>query len=168
MNAPFLDLRISGLLRERCQVTEGRVPRIHLQLSDTPPLGWSYVFNSVWRSVLYPFKRPAGVEEGALWIECLPAEVRPVHFEALEKAVAQTNANYRFMLEQKAAAEMRQAALSCQFEAQLDELDRSFEAQPELTEEVAEPAGTRTDFLGGVISLFRRFGGLFRRFAPSA
>src|SRR4051812_47961913 len=40
----FHDLRISALLKDRCSVTQNGLVRIQLELSEHPPLGWSYIF----------------------------------------------------------------------------------------------------------------------------
>src|SRR6266566_168529 len=50
----FQGLRISALLKDRCSVTENGLVRVQLELSEHPPLGWSYIFLTVWQSMDYP------------------------------------------------------------------------------------------------------------------
>jgi len=125
MTKSFQDVKITGLLSERCYVIEGSILRIYLQFSDDPPLGWSYMFSMVWQTVEYPAKRPAGVEGDTLWIECAPKDVKEYHLAELERAVAQTNAYYRDSQEQRVAAEQQEQEWDSQVQAQLDELGRS-------------------------------------------
>jgi hypothetical protein len=125
MPKPFQDLRITGLLSERCYVVEGSILRIYLQFSDTPPLGWSYMFSLVWQAVQYPAKRPAGVEGDTIWIECAPNEVKQYHLAELEGAVAQTNEYYRSSQVESVVAEQQEEELDSQIQAQLDELANS-------------------------------------------
>lgn len=125
MTKPFHDVRITGLLSERCYVIEGSILRIYLQFSDAPPLGWSYMFSMVWQTVLYPAKCPAGVEGDTIWIECAPNEVKQYHLAELEGAVAQTNEYYRSSQAQSIAAEQQEEELDSQIRAQLDELANS-------------------------------------------
>lgn len=125
MTKPFEDVKIIGLVSERCYVVEGHILRIYLQFSATPPLGWSYMFSMVWKTVLYPAKCRAGVDGDAIWVECAPKEVKEYHLAELEGAVAQTNEYYRSSQVECVAAEAQEAELDGQIRAQLDELANS-------------------------------------------
>ncbi len=124
-NRGFQDLRISGLHLERCHVANYPAIRIYLKLSDSPPLGWAYIFTTVWNSTVYDSKPPAGVEDGAIWIECALEELRQFHLTQLEKVLAQANATYQATQLQKVVAVHRQKRLDNQTHALLKEFETS-------------------------------------------
>ena len=159
----FQDLRISKLCKERCRFIESPTVRICLQLSSPPPLGWSYMFSCAWQATAYSSKRRAGLEDDMLWIECAPEEVAQCHLEELEKAVSQTNANYRFNVEQRAAAEQRQRELNARTQAQLDELGNYLDSSADSTVADDKSEIVRPNLLGGVIGLLRWFSRIHRR-----
>ena len=153
MRAQFQDLVITGLIGERCYAIEGSILRIHLRLSQAPPLGWSYLFTQIWQTIEYPGKRPAGIEDNALWIECTPEDVRTCHLPQLENALARTNARYRTQHQQKEIAAEHQRELSRMTHLKLDELARSFgpaAAPVESARRHSQPA------LGKILAFFRR------------
>lgn len=90
----FQDLRITGLDSERSHAIAGALVRIYFQLSEPPPLGWSYIFTTTWQAARNPLKRQAGMEGDAIWIECIPEEVGASHIEALASTVTGTNVKY--------------------------------------------------------------------------
>jgi len=47
----FRDVSISDILDERSYAVEGNVLRIYLKLAGPPPVGWAFMFNTVWESV---------------------------------------------------------------------------------------------------------------------
>ena len=153
MKAQFQDLGITGLIGERCYAIEDSILRIHLRLSNAPPLGWSYLFTQVWQATEYPGKRPVGIEGDALWIECAPEEVRACHLPQLEQALAQTNARYRAQHLQKEIAAERQRELSRQTHMKLDELARSFVP---ATQAAVETSGSPRSRIGRVLKFFRQ------------
>lgn len=110
-DAAFQDLRISGLLKERCFVTQTGLVRIQLELSEYPPLGWSYIFLTVWESVDYPAKARVGIEEDTLWVECEAAEFKNRDYPQIQNAIEDTNARYRAVLQEQIAAEARREEL---------------------------------------------------------
>lgn len=103
--AVFRELRISALLKARCYVTKAGLVRIQLELSEYPPLGWSYIFLTAWRSMDYPTKALVGIDEDTLWIECEAAEFKDRHFPELQKAIDEANSRYRTVLQEQIAAE---------------------------------------------------------------
>ena len=121
----FQDLRITGVDTERSHAVAGAVVRIYFQLSEQPPIGWSYTFTTVWEAMAYPLKRQAGVEGDAIWIECIPEEVETYHGEQLESAVAQANATYRDRARQQALDASRQAELDAQLRSKLRDLSQT-------------------------------------------
>jgi hypothetical protein len=133
VKSPFQDLRISGLHLERCHVANHPIIRIYLKLSDRPPLGWAYIFTTVWNSAEYDLKPPAGVEDGALWIECALEELRQFHLPQLEEAIAQANATYRVTQRQKAVDLRSQKQLDDQTHALLKELETSLNPTANVT-----------------------------------
>src|SRR4029077_14640011 len=58
----FKELRICELLKERCYIVQSPIVRIVLELSESPPLGWSYIFMSVWDSATYELKPRVGID----------------------------------------------------------------------------------------------------------
>jgi len=156
MKAQFQDLGITGLIGERCYAIEGSILRIHLRLSDAPPLGWSYLFTQVWQAVDYPGKRPVGIEGDALWIECAPEEVRNCHLPQLEQALDQANERYRAQHTQKEMAAERQRELSRLTHMKLDELARSFAPVPQATEATGQVCEHPRSILGRVLNFLRR------------
>ncbi len=102
--AVFRDLRISALLKARCYVTKAGLVRIQLELSEYPPLGWSYVFLTAWKSMDFPAKAEVGIEEDTLWIECEAGDFKDRHFPQLQKAIDEANSRYRTVLQEQIAA----------------------------------------------------------------
>jgi len=158
MNAPFEDLCITGLISERCYPVEGSSLRIHLELSQSPPLGWAYLFSQVWQAVEYPGKCPVGIEGGAIWIECAPDEVRTAHLPWLEWAIEQTCERYFAHYEQKRIAIERQRELSRQTHMKLEELANSFvpAQQAQAAEEASCEPITAPSGFGRVGDFLRR------------
>ena len=50
---------------------------------------------TTWQTLIYPLKRPTGVDGDSIWIDCIPEEVGTHHLERLESAVEQSNKKYR-------------------------------------------------------------------------
>ena len=51
LKTPFRGILLTGVvLEDRSYVVEGTLFRIYLQLSGTPPLGWAFMFASVWQA----------------------------------------------------------------------------------------------------------------------
>jgi chromosome segregation ATPase len=121
------------------------------------------LFSCVWQATAYPLKRCAGLEGDMLWIECAPEEVAQYHLEELEKAVSQTNANYRFNVEQRAAAEQRQRELNARTQAQLDELGDYLDSSADSAVAGDTSEAIRPNLFGGVIGLLRWLSGIRRR-----
>jgi hypothetical protein len=153
MNKPFHDLGITGLISERCHAVEGSILRIHLRLSDVPPLGWSYLFSQAWQVVEYPGKRSVGIEGDAIWIECAPEEVRACHLEKLEYSIAETNARFRSQHQRKEATVQNQRELGRQTQAKLEALARSFAPASDSS----NPPGVNSrSGVGGLMRFLRR------------
>jgi hypothetical protein len=161
MKAPFEDLRITGLLRERSYIIEAPILRIYFQLSEPPPLGWSYMFTAVWREVLYAAKRPAGVEGDAIWIDCVPEEVKDLHLSELERAVAQTNVNYESHRLKSTIAKQHKKALDSHSRARLDELGRSLD--PDFDSSTHTDGGPRFAIAAAVNFMKRALAALTRK-----
>jgi hypothetical protein len=110
-DSAFKDLRISALFKDRCYVTEKGLVRIQLEFSEHPPLGWSYIFLTVWQAAEDPKKARVGIEEDTLWVECDAEEFKERDFPAVEKAIEETNARFRGVLQEQIAAEARREQL---------------------------------------------------------
>jgi hypothetical protein len=148
------DLRITGLDTERSHAIAGALVRIYFQLSEPPPLGWSYIFTTVWQAVAYPLKRQAGMEGDAIWIDCIPEEIGTYHIKQLESAVAQANAKYRDGARQQRLKTNRQAELDVQLRSRLEDLSRTLYPVGEL----AGSSGAAQRFLGSAfLAKLRRF-----------
>ena len=124
-NKAFQSLKIIRLATECCHTTKGDLFRIYFQLSESPPLGWAYIFTTVWRSVTYPMKRQTGVERDTIWIDCIPNEVATCHLRHLEYAIAQTSAIYIQEAQEQGRNAARQAELHAQFRSKLEELSQT-------------------------------------------
>jgi len=107
----FRDLRISALLKDRCYVSENGLVRIQLELSEHPPLGWSYIFLTVWQQAENPNKARVGIEEDTLWVETDAAEFKNHEFPAVQKAIEETNSRFRAVLQEQIAAEAKREQL---------------------------------------------------------
>jgi hypothetical protein len=107
----FQGLRISALLKDRCYVTDKGSVRIQLELSEYPPLGWSYIFLTVWDSTDYPMKSRVGVEEDTLWVEGEGSEFKNRDLPEIQKAIDETNARYRTVLQEQILAEQKREQL---------------------------------------------------------
>jgi hypothetical protein len=110
-DSAFKDLRISALFKDRCYVTEKGLVRIQLEFSEHPPVGWSYIFLTVWQAAEDPKKARVGIEEDTLWVECDAEEFKERDFPAVEKAIEETNARFRGVLQEQIAAEARREQL---------------------------------------------------------
>jgi hypothetical protein len=107
----FHDLRISALLKDDCYVTQNGLVRVQLELSEYPPLGWSYIFLTVWQATEDPKKARVGIEEDTLWVETEAADFKDHEFPAVQKAIEETNARFRQVLEEQIAAEAKREQL---------------------------------------------------------
>jgi hypothetical protein len=125
----FRDPRIAGVLTERCYVTRDRVCRIYFRLSEELPLGWANLFREVWQREVYEGKANAGTEDGAVWVECLPEEMKSRHLHPLQNSVAKTNAIYRESQNRTVLAAHRQLELNAQAEACFAELEASIQSR---------------------------------------
>lgn len=156
MNAPHSSVSITGLLNERCYAVEGSTLRIYLSLSQPLPLGWSYIFSQVWSAMDYPGKRPVGIDDGALWIECPPEDVRACHLPNLEQAIEQTNARFHQQHRQKEMAAERQRELSRLTHMKLDELAKCFAPVSQANQFFEETSEQPRNFLGRLLSSLRQ------------
>lgn len=118
----FRGLTIIRLDTERSYAVNETIARIYFQLSAPPPLGWSYIFTTIWQTMA--LKCHAEVDDGAIWIECVPEQVVTHHIGQLEVAVGQTNAAYCKGAQQQAFIARRQAQAEAQFRARLVDLGR--------------------------------------------
>ena len=160
LSRPFKELRITcSILEDRCYTIHGDVVRIYLQLSHTPPLGWSFMFTSLWQMEEPNGARPrAGVEGDAIWIECSPAEMRASYLPELECVVGQANACFRPSLQQKAAALATQQRLDDKARSQLHDLRCSLDPAPPLARK-----GTRFGTAGRFFSALSVSWSAFKR-----
>jgi hypothetical protein len=143
MPTPFHDLKIAGLDEERCyRLGTGEV-RLYLQLSEKPPVGWSYLLIRAWQSMIHARERRVGIEDGAIWIECPPAELKSHHLAELESALAQANQQFWSAVERRLNAERAQREAARQMDAELAALAEHWNppAQP-FPEETSQDAGS--------------------------
>ncbi len=147
-----LDTKLSHAITET-------MARIYFKLSEPPPVGWSYIFTTVWQALNYPLKCHAEVEvdKGALWIECVPEDVVTHHIRQLEEAVAQTNATYCEQARRQAFMARRQAESDADFRAKLEDVGRTLYPEPVLVNEVTE-----SERLWGSVFLARMRRAIFR------
>jgi len=118
------DLKLIGLDAERSHAIAGGRVRIFFRLSETPPLGWSYVFMTTWKA-LDPSKRPTGVDGDAICIDCIPEEMGPHYLERLEKAVEESNKTYRETALQQAIHTSHKIEADAQLRAKLQQLSQT-------------------------------------------
>jgi hypothetical protein len=128
--AVFRDLRVSALLKARCYVTKAGLVRIQLELSEYPPLGWSYIFLTAWKSMDYPAKALVGIEEDTLWVECDPEAFKERDFPQIQKAMDQTNAQYRTVLQEQIAAEEKREKVDRETLEKILDLDLGLNPRP--------------------------------------
>lgn len=72
-----------------------------------------------------PIKRQTGVEQDAIWIDCVPEEIAKVHQKQLEYAVEQASAIYRQEAKQQAEDQVRQAESHHQFRSKVEKLGQA-------------------------------------------
>lgn len=130
MNAPFHDLSIAGLQEDRCYRVEGAGVRIFLQLSEAPPVGWSYLFIRAWQAMAHPLERRVGIEGDVIWIECAPAELRESQLPELQAAITQANEDYWSARQRRIEEARQQNELHRQMQAELAELADSLNPTP--------------------------------------
>lgn len=121
----FDDLRVVGVATDRCYVIEGSLVRVYFRLSNSPPAGWSYLFSTAWQEGQFSLKRFAGVDGDAIWMDCVPEQIKPEDLNKLEKAVAQANTKYRAKAQEQSLSAERQAEIEARLHAQLAELNRA-------------------------------------------
>jgi hypothetical protein len=126
----FQGLKIIGLATERCYKLKEPLVRMYFQLSEPPPLGWSYIFTTIWRSLAYPTKRQTGVEMDAIWIDCIPEEVETNHIRQLEDALTQTNDIYKREAIKQANNVAYQSQLDSHLKLKLEELSQALYPTP--------------------------------------
>jgi hypothetical protein len=122
-DARFKELRICDLLKERCYIVQSPIVRIVLELSETPPLGWSYIFMSVWDSATYDQKPRVGIDSDTLWIECEPSTLKSVHLPELQQAISETNLRYGSVLREQLQAKHTRQQLDLHTLEELGNLD---------------------------------------------
>ncbi|HEY1663057.1 MAG TPA: hypothetical protein VGI03_11620 [Verrucomicrobiae bacterium] len=134
----FQGLTMIRLDTEHSHAIAETTARIYFELSEPPPMGWSYIFTTVWQAQDYPLKCPAKVEtdKGALWIECAPEDVVPHHIAQLEEAVAQANATYCEQVRQQALMARHKAESAAQFRAKLEEMSRTLYPEQIMADEI--------------------------------
>ena len=126
----FQGLKLAGLLADRCHPIQGDLVRIYFQLSEPPPLGWSYLFTNVWRGLGCPMNRQTGVDGDAIWLDCIPEEVAASLWSQLEQALLETNAIYQNKAREQAGDEARQRQLQAQLYFKLQELRQTLYPAP--------------------------------------
>jgi len=126
----FQGLKLAGLLADRCHPIKGDLVRIYFQLSEPPPLGWSYLFTNVWRGLGCPMNRQTGVDGDAIWLDCIPEEVAASLWSQLEQALLETNAIYQNKAREQAGDEARQRQLQAQLYFKLQELRQTLYPAP--------------------------------------
>jgi hypothetical protein len=130
----FYNLRIVGLVPELCHVATGELVRIYFQLSEPPPLGWAYIFTTLWRSIPCQTRRQIGVERDTIWIDCIPDEVVKSQLSQLEYAVEQASAIYREAAKEQAHKEKLQTQTNSELYSKLETLSRALYPKPPLQE----------------------------------
>jgi hypothetical protein len=115
------------VLKDRSHPIDGSpLFRVYLQLSGFAPDRWGACFDTFWnRVVFYSMKRHTGVEGDALWIECVPEEVKSHHLAQLHRAVSETNKAYRTLLRQQAESNTAQHEKEVRDCKRLDSLGNS-------------------------------------------
>ncbi len=146
-NKTFRELQIIGLDVNGSHATRDDLVRVYFRLSEPPPLGWAYIFTTVWRSLEYPSKRQIGVDRDTIWIDCRLNEMAACHMRQLEYAVSQTSAIYRHKAQEQAQEAVRQAQLQAQLHSKLVDLSQLLYPEPE----------TQTDDRSLVIKCLRFF-----------
>ena len=101
------NIRITGVNENLLERVEGTIFDVYLDLSETPPSGWSRRFAEAWRSALYSMKRNARVEGNRIVVRCPPDEIATDHRSHLIEAVAEANRRYAADLRHVEAAELR-------------------------------------------------------------
>jgi hypothetical protein len=123
MHGQFSDITLGEYLPNRSHHQEGGLFRIYLQLSERPPREWSEIFAGVWRHVMYNMKRAVSIHGDAIWIECVPEEVKQYHRAELDKAFAEANQQYREWLERQDKARIREEEEQRRHRQRLQSLD---------------------------------------------
>jgi len=137
----FKGIQVTGVAHERSYVTHAPICRIFLQLSEPPPLGWSYLYCKVWGTVNYESKAAMGAEQNCLWIECVPDDLNHLHLPWVNEALKEANAQFRQSQLQKTVALRKEAQQNAQSQAALNQLATNM-----TTAAPQEPAGRRHGF----------------------
>jgi hypothetical protein len=148
----FDNLRVVGLATDRCYVIDGSLVRVYFRLSNPPPAGWSYLFSTIWQEGHFSLKRFAGVDGDAIWMDCVPEEIKPEDLKRLGKAVAQANDEYRAKAREQALSAERRGEIEARLHAQLAEWDRVLSSEKR---EARQPLGLGA-WLAKLRSLFKR------------
>ena len=148
------DLKLIGLDAERSHAIAGGMVRIYFRLSGPPPLGWSYVFMTTWQTLIYPLKRPTGVDGDSIWIDCIPEEVGTHHLERLESAVEQSNKKYREAALLQAIHTSQKLEAEAQLRAKLQDMSQTL-YPADASDAAPAPRFWGSVFLGRLRRFFR-------------
>jgi hypothetical protein len=130
MNRAFHALKIAALLEERCYVVKGPFVRLHLQLSEPPPVGWSYLFTRAWQEAPHVLERDVGIEGDVIWITCIPAEFIDYHLPELEAAITMANGRYWESAQRNARVEQQRLEREQQARAEVAALAGNLYPRP--------------------------------------
>jgi hypothetical protein len=124
------DVRICGIIKRRCHVTKLPLVRVYLELSVRPPLGWSYVFMTLWQADKNP-KPNIGLDEDSLWIECVPASLKHEHLPRLQEVISATNSKYKSTAEDQQTSRELHERLGREALEMIQNLDLELRPRPE-------------------------------------
>lgn len=106
-------------------------------------MGWSYLFIRAWQSMVHAHERRVGIDDGAIWIECAPAELKSHHLTELESAVAQANQQFWSAVERRLSAEHLQREAAREMKAELAALAEHWKPPSQsVHEDAAQRAGS--------------------------
>jgi len=119
----FDDIRIVGLDNNRLYRPDPQkaLYHVYLELSSSPPMEWSQIFDAERRFPRHTMWRRAWVEERYVVVHCVPNEVKQFHLNDIKQDVANSNAKYREFLRRVAQEEARQANREAQEQERLNE-----------------------------------------------
>lgn len=90
MNAPFEDIRITGLDAEATQrsPTPPALRLMHQSLSSSPPREWRQIFAGERQLPRHSMWRRAEIHEEHIVVDCVPEELEQYHLEDKKKMFA--------------------------------------------------------------------------------
>jgi hypothetical protein len=117
----FDDIRILGIDSNRLYRPDPQKALYHVyfELSSSPPMEWTQIFDAERRFPRHTIWRRAWVEDKYIVVHCAPAEVKQYHLNDIKQDVGNANSKYREFLRRLAVERAKEAQHEAREQEQL-------------------------------------------------